>query len=277
MHTMLLPLVALLAPPTTPPDTHASVAVVELFTSEGCSSCPPADDLLTELTREAAHASRPVFTLAFHVDYWNGLGHPDRFSTPGFTQRQHRYASILHDPSVYTPQLIVNGRSGFVGSDRAQARREIDRALTTPARVTLHELAVSFDTAPTAGANTPVSSGLSVRVTTSGLHPGDTVQAAFVEDELQTDVKKGENAGRVLKHSSVVRALESNVPERDGPVTLALTPPADAKLDHARIVVFVQERDTLAVVGAASTAVPAPAKAEPVRTPSTPAHADPAH
>src|SRR6478609_6416522 len=106
-----------------PLDAGERPTVVELFTSEGCSSCPPADALLAEL------AGRPeVLALSFHVDYWDRLGWKDPFSSPDATQRQHRYADLLGLATVYTPQIVVDGRWQAVGSNRAEVRRAIDSA-----------------------------------------------------------------------------------------------------------------------------------------------------
>src|SRR4051812_46079004 len=110
----------------------AGVAVVELFTSEGCSSCPPADRLLADLASEAARVGQPVFTLSFHVDYWNGLGWADPFSRPAYSERQRSYADALGG-GTYTPEMTVNGKAAFVGSDAARARSEVRKALSRPA------------------------------------------------------------------------------------------------------------------------------------------------
>jgi hypothetical protein len=99
----------------------APFAVVELFTSEGCSSCPPADRLLARIADEAAHSGQPVYALAFHVGYWDRLEWSDRFADPAFSRRQERYAAALGMPAVYTPEMIVNGRASFVGSDERRA------------------------------------------------------------------------------------------------------------------------------------------------------------
>src|SRR5712692_11374701 len=97
--------------------------VVELFTSEGCSSCPPADALLAQL------ASRPeVLALSFHVDYWDRLGWKDPFSSPAATERQHRYAELLRLATIYTPQIVVDGKWQAVGSDRGEVERALDAA-----------------------------------------------------------------------------------------------------------------------------------------------------
>lgn len=95
--------------------------LVELFTSEGCSSCPPADTLLTRLATEKTIGNAEVVTLAFHVDYWNRLGWTDRFSSAAFTERQNRYATAWKSDRIYTPQAVVDGRVEFVGTDATRA------------------------------------------------------------------------------------------------------------------------------------------------------------
>ncbi|HEU4536787.1 MAG TPA: DUF1223 domain-containing protein, partial [Polyangiaceae bacterium] len=117
-----LPLDAKPAPP-------GAFALVELFTSEGCSSCPPADEALDELAVDAERRGLPVYALSFHVDYWNSLGWVDPFSTSAYTHRQEAYAGRAGSRGLYTPQMFVNGGEGFIGSDRGRARRDVDRAL----------------------------------------------------------------------------------------------------------------------------------------------------
>ena len=118
-------------------DAGAAFAVVELFTSEGCSSCPPADALLAEMVQDARTHGRPVYCLAFQVDYWNRLGWTDPYSDAAFSRRQYDYAHALSLGGVYTPQMIVNGTDEFVGSDRERSRKSIDAALKRPAKTTL--------------------------------------------------------------------------------------------------------------------------------------------
>ncbi|MDF2431558.1 MAG: hypothetical protein JWP44_1189, partial [Mucilaginibacter sp.] len=102
-------------------------AVIELFTSEGCSSCPPADELVAKIEKESK--DKPVYILAYHVDYWNRLGWRDVFSSANFSKRQHEYADYLHLQSVYTPQIVVNGKSEFVGSEESTLRKAITASL----------------------------------------------------------------------------------------------------------------------------------------------------
>ncbi|MEL7087271.1 MAG: DUF1223 domain-containing protein, partial [Planctomycetota bacterium] len=111
------------------PIHNTPFAVVELFTSEGCSSCPPAEAVLNRLDRDARQGHQRIFTLAFHVDYWNRLGWTDPFSDRAYSDRQRDYAVTLRERSIYTPQMVVNGTTGFVGSHARRAGQEIGRAL----------------------------------------------------------------------------------------------------------------------------------------------------
>jgi hypothetical protein len=163
--------------------------VVELFTSEGCSSCPPADALLAEL------AGRPdVLALSFHVDYWDRLGWKDPFSSPDATRRQHGYASLLGLATVYTPQMVIEGRWQAVGSDR----NEVEQALGSARR--------NRDEVPVALA---VDHGRAQITLGPG---GDGVAATLLlvgfDRRHVTAVARGENGGRTLSHVDVVRNME---------------------------------------------------------------------
>ena len=163
--------------------------LVELFTSEGCSSCPPADALLAEL------ASRPdVLALSFHVDYWDRLGWKDPFSSHEATQRQDRYATLLDLATVYTPQIVVDGGWQAVGSDRADVEHALDLARRDRQEV-------------------PITLGLAQGQAQIKLGPGSNAAAASVlligfDRRHVTAVKRGENAGRTLPHVDVVRGVE---------------------------------------------------------------------
>jgi hypothetical protein len=178
-------------PPATP-------VLVELFTSEGCSSCPPADALLATLAREQPVASARVVALELHVDYWDRLGWKDPFSSAAYTDRQTMYSHVFGEDRVYTPQMVVDGRDEFTGGDRERAAKSIAAAaarphqpLTVSARVTDRTVRVSIDL-PAASANETVD-----------------VLAALTEDDLTTAVLRGENRGRTLRHFSVVRKLQT--------------------------------------------------------------------
>jgi hypothetical protein len=163
--------------------------VIELFTSQGCSSCPPADALLARLARAGSLGDRALAPLSFHVDYWNDLGWTDPYSSPAWTERQRQYARVLDD-RVYTPELVVGGAAGMVGSNLAAVTDAIQRA----ARPALLGATARW----TADA---------VTVTTAA--PGDAeVWVAIWQEGTSTHVARGENAGETLVSERVVRHLQ---------------------------------------------------------------------
>jgi hypothetical protein len=212
--------------------------LVELFTSEGCSSCPPADGALTFLERQQPVAKADIITLAFHVDYWDRLGWKDRFSSPLFSQRQEEYATALKLESSYTPQMIVDGRAEFVGSNSGQASSEILKATeNAKARVEI------------------VSDAGHVKVAIGDVpaHADSTVFAAIAEDGISSRVERGENSGKTLEHVSVVHELKTLGSIRAGDLKFdgALDVPAnkDWKPENLKVVVFVQENESRKVIG----------------------------
>ncbi len=199
MKTTIIGTLLLLAGlrPAVPP--ARSAVLVELFTSEGCSSCPPADALLASLLQEQPIANAEIVAFELHVDYWDRLGWKDPFCSRAFTNRQESYARSFGGTEVYTPQMVVDGREHLVGSDRAEATKAIGAAA---AREHL-PLAVSTRVA-----------GESLRMTIDlpaaprGGEPVD-VFAAVIERELTSVVARGENGGRTLKHAAVVRKIQT--------------------------------------------------------------------
>ena len=171
-------------------NAHAqtSPVVVELFTSQGCSSCPPADAFLTDLARQR----RDLLPLAFHVTYWNDLRWKDPFSFEAATARQRSYAAALGDDQIYTPEMVVNGVRSFVGSDREQGLSEISRA--ERAQGPHIPLTLTRDT-----------SGLVITVGQGAGHA--TVLAVGFDPEHHTPIGRGENGGRTLLESNIVRSL----------------------------------------------------------------------
>ncbi len=187
---VLLSLVWLLVPQDAAAEpTAASPVVVELFTSQGCSSCPPADELLAEL------AGRPdVVALSLHVDYWDYIGWKDPYASPQYTARQRRYAETLNLRYVYTPQIVVDGRANIVGSHRAKVLAAIEAAAQRD-----QPIEISFGT----------GNGGTV-IIPEGHAPaeGATVWLAVYDREHVTEIKRGENAGRKLRNANVVRSFE---------------------------------------------------------------------
>ena len=212
-------------------------AVVELFTSEGCSSCPPADDVLRELASEATRTGRHVYPLAFHVDYWNGLGWPDPHSSGMATARQQAYSRALGEQGVYTPEMIINGRDAFVGSSRSRAHRSIEAALSKPeaSHIVLHA--------------TRSDGGVSVDFAFSGAPTRASVlQVAWVQKEAVSQVKAGENAGRSLRHANVVRALQTvQLDGRQSGHTMFRLPGTG----EGAIIAYLQDPESMAVTSAA--------------------------
>lgn len=214
----------------------SGVAVVELFTSEGCSSCPPADRLLKTLVGEARSADQPVYALSFHVDYWNDLGWEDPYSDPAYSDRQRTYAQTL-GTRVYTPQIIVDGTEVLVGSRKERVRSAIQAALADPAPVT-PEVQLRSD------ADSP-----SVRVAVPEETDNAIVRVALVERGLSQSVTRGENAGRKLRHANVVRSFETVSAEETQVVTLDA--PSDLDPSKASVMTYVQDRQSMEVLGAA--------------------------
>ena len=170
-------------------------AVVELFTSEGCSSCPPADQLVAKIQKE--DADKPVYVLAFHVDYWNRLGWKDMFSSPDYSRRQEDYAAYLHLQSVYTPQAVVNGKTELVGSEESTLRKAIQSNLAKAPAAML-----------TINATTPNGNKTSITYSTEGTDKNTVLLIALVQKNAQTKVERGENQGRTLNHVQIVRKLQ---------------------------------------------------------------------
>jgi hypothetical protein len=163
------------------------IHILELFTSQGCSSCPPADSLLAELSQEDN-----VIPLSFHVDYWNYLGWADPFSQAAWSERQQAYASHLGGRGVYTPQLVIDGRVGMVGSNR----RDVERSL-----------AAADATTPTVLTATATWTSTNVRIDVTA--PVDAaVWVALYDRSTRVDVPRGENAGTTLQTTNPVRALQ---------------------------------------------------------------------
>lgn len=222
----------------TNPATDGGFAVVEMFSSQGCSSCPPAEELLTEIERDARERGQPVFGLGFHVDYWDDLGWPDQFADAAYTARQEAYARAFGSGRLYTPQMIVNGTDEFVGSDRRRAAGAIASALTTTATTTL-TLSASDVGGPRVA--------LDYRVDQPP--EGAVLNVAIVQRGLDSEIARGENAGRTLRQDNVVRAFTSVGADAEGG-RMELVVPPDLDPRSATVVGYVQESGNRAVIGA---------------------------
>jgi hypothetical protein len=229
--------------------TGRTPVLVELFTSEGCSSCPPADALLAKLDQVQPVANAEIIVLGEHVDYWDEQGWHDRFSSHQYTERQSSYCTRFNVNGPFTPQMVVNGTDQFVGNDAAHALTAIQHAaLAAKLQLKLSQPTVD---GRKVSASVTISAPTDAKLQT-------TLYAALVDPTDTTDVRGGENGGHQLKHVGVVRTLERVGTVKDlnaGPVSFHLTAPADAKPSTMRVVVFAQVSGPGAVLGADSISV----------------------
>ena len=217
---------------------HRVPVLVELFTSEGCSSCPPADDVLARLVREQPVQDVEIVALSEHVDYWDSLGWKDPYSNPIFTERQETYGSLVARGRVYTPQAVVDGRVAMVGSDESLVRD-----------------AAAKSAAQSHGTLTARRTGNVLHLEAKlPAHSGAEVLLASVDDPAPARVARGENAGRTLTHVRVVRQLRrighADQAVWSGDVDL------DAQTARLRLVAFVQERSSGRVLATATQPPP---------------------
>jgi hypothetical protein len=201
----------------------AAAVLVELFTSEGCSSCPPADAVLARLHREQPVPGVQLVVLSEHVDYWNDLGWKDPFSDARFSDRQGRYGS-----RIYTPQVVVDGRIDVLGSDEAAIVRAAKAAARDPHGTVRLERSTG-----------------GVRIFVSGLSEPRHAEVVFavVEDDLVSKVERGENAGRTLTHAAVVRSLRQvgSVPAGASQWSIEVPVSLENSWKQPRLIAFVQD------------------------------------
>ena len=217
-------------------DISTTPVIVELFTAEGCSSCPPADELLKEMSDILNKEGKHVVGLSFHVTYWNSLGWVDPYSNEKFTERQKKYSATLKTQQLYTPQAIVNGSAEFVGSNPIAFRDLVIKAFEKEYSYDLKVKSVVRDK------NLVVEYDL-------GKDPKQTVlNFALVENFVSHLIPRGENKDRTLQHTNVVRVFETITPQKSGEITIKL--PEDIATDKFKIVVYTQHPRTMQISGA---------------------------
>ena len=230
-----------------PPLAGASPVLVELFTSEGCSSCPPADALLQKLDRDQPVSGTQVIVLSEHVDYWNHLGWKDPYSSRFFSDRQNSYGRHFGLNSVYTPQMVVDGAAELTGSDshRASAANETASHLQKiPIRISVLSL------------KAPDTLSLHVEagpLAASSARKNGEVYVAVALNRAESEVAAGENGGRHLSHTAVVQSLTKVGLLENGKgfardLQIPLQPRTDAT--NLRVIAFVQESESGHVLGA---------------------------
>lgn len=211
-------------------------AVLELFTSEGCSSCPPADALLARIQQDAGN--KPIYVLAYHVDYWNRLGWKDVFSKPQYSKRQYQYSQQL--PSqVYTPQLVVNGQTSCIGSDEAAVSNAINEALGNGAAATL-EIKAQLQ---------PGKANFTYEV--SGNTGNSQLLIAVVQKHAVSKVERGENEGRTLSHVQVVRDLRAFKLRESKQGIAEINLPESFNAQEWELISMIQNSETGAISAAA--------------------------
>ncbi|MFC3158207.1 hypothetical protein SAMN05443633_11082 [Chryseobacterium arachidis] len=211
-------------------------AVLELFTSEGCSSCPPADQLMGEIEKQ--YKDQPVYILAYHVDYWNNLGWKDKFSSVENSKRQQQYAQTLRS-QVYTPQLIVNGKKEFIGSDRDAVENAIQIALLndTNAKIDLSAKVSEKE--------------INVNFKVQENNPQNKLLITLVEKKSSTNVQKGENEGRHLVHWQIVHQ-QNQISLKNSPEgTTSFKLPANFNTNDWEIIGMIQNVKSGAILGSA--------------------------
>ncbi len=217
------------------------IAVIELFTSQGCSSCPPADELLTKTIQE--DKGKSIYALSFHVDYWDRLGWKDPFSDMLYSQRQYDYVRQMQLNSAYTPQMVVNGQREFVGSNASNLKAALSQALKTNAEANFSNLVA-------------VKKGEEWEVTykIDGDFQNKKLNIALVSEQEITKIKRGENSGRTLQSNNVVRNFESIPPSANGTFTIDQSASSGNDGKQA-IVVYLQDKNTLKITAAGRVAL----------------------
>ncbi|MBS1915282.1 MAG: DUF1223 domain-containing protein [Bacteroidetes bacterium] len=213
----------------------APVAVLELFTSQGCSSCPPADELLGKyISKENEY----IFPLSFHVDYWNYLGWKDIYSLAAYSERQKKYALVLNLETIYTPQLVVNGTNECVGSNEQIVARAINDALKQNANVQISGMA------------TMKGNKIAVTISVDGNYKNGLLNIALVEKKTSVPVKAGENNGVTLNNYNVVLWWKTiDAVEEKNNISVDL--PNDISRSNAKLIVYTQDKSSYKITGAA--------------------------
>lgn len=214
-------------------------ALVELFTSEGCSSCPPADETVGRLRGW----KKNVYFLSFHVDYWDYLGWKDIFSNAAYSKRQQNYGDLFHLSSIYTPQIIVNGMDQFVGSDETRLRTTIETDLK---EIPVAEVQIKVHT----GNNNQIAVS-----STTNSNSDLKMNVALIQNFTRDHIQRGENKGLELNHYFTVGDFQS-LPVNNGSNTTFLNIPSGLKASDCSVIAFLQNPQTGHVLAATQSPIP---------------------
>lgn len=214
-----------------------SFALVELFTSEGCSSCPPADRLMADLLTK--NMGKEVYVLGYHVDYWDRLGWKDAYSNSSWSARQRQYANLMGSSSVYTPQAVVNGTTAFTGSEAAKLTAAVNSALAAKPAAALQLQTMVQGTKAV------------VHYSVGGSAAGKQLLVAVVQRKAFSNVRAGENAGKELQHVNVVLSLTTQTLKTAAAGELQVTVPAAFNQADYTITAFIQDTRSGAILAVA--------------------------
>ncbi len=214
-------------------------AVVELFTSEGCSSCPPADEAVGRLKGW----KKNLYILSFHVDYWNYLGWKDVFSDPAYSGRQQEYGTFFHLSNIYTPQIVVNGRVEFVGSEESHLREAIEKSISE-----IPATDINIKVLQESNHRIPVS------ISSDG-NPALKLNLALVQNFATDFIQRGENKGKKLSHFFIVRDFKVQ-PNPKGLNTYFLNSPSGFRSSDYSVIAFLQDSNNGHIIAAAGSPIP---------------------
>jgi hypothetical protein len=219
------------------------VTVIELFTSQGCSSCPSADRLLSQTIFEAAKQHKKIYALSFHVDYWNRLGWADPFSSKQFSERQANYVDVLNINGAYTPQMVVNGAYQFTGSDKLSLSKYITATQNTKAPIHFKTLA----------ATQKENNSIEIKYALEGDAKACKINVALVSAKETTFIPRGENEGVTLTNENVVRSFTTKKAMAEDVISID-TKNISAQSKMA-VIAYLQEQNSYKIIGAASVSL----------------------
>jgi hypothetical protein len=214
------------------PTENQGFILFELFTSQGCSSCPSADKLIEKTIQEAQKSGKKIFVLSYHVDYWDRLGWKDPYSQAQFTKRQYDYADWLNSDNVYTPQIVVNGQEEFVGSDSKKLNMAIDKIQEGITNIRIEFKNVEWK-----------NNEVNFEINLSDLPKNGELNVAVISKTTENYILRGENEGLKLKGANVVRVLQK-ISSSSLQFKTSLSLPKDMEKQNAQIITFIQDKQT---------------------------------
>lgn len=214
-------------------ENHKGFAVLELFTSEGCNSCPPADEIMGKIQSE--YKDKGVYVIAYHVDYWDHQGWKDIFSNADYTKRQYDYANWFNQRNIYTPQVIINGQQGYIGTQESVIKNTIKKLLLKPSVANLDLKA------------TVSNKKLTVNYTVNSNPKNSNLILTVIQKKAKSAVKRGENANKTLSHFQIVRHLHTTKLAKNAKDKTTISLPDDFNTKDFEVIGFVQNANTGAI------------------------------